>query len=375
METDELRKKTRVGDLAKRLRLDIAERSLRSGDYYLTAAAAGEKLGVSSAMANRAMNLLAEKDLLIRHRSRGTFVGPGFDGTVEAKTAVHMIEILDGGETSDLQASEMMSALRTVIPDARLVCHFFPENNSVRQIHDEVERLFAEKSFGGLILSSCPREVQADVDQAGVPAVVWGSTYSGINLPYVDLDQSEIGRLMAKQAVEAGSRRLIFVTRESWREGDTRAFHGITQKAHKAGWGPNAVRIQNLPEAAGESVMQSILEPMIRQAANESDEPVAFLCRSEPIAQQLHQASQSCDAWDPQRMTIVFDATFGNSPNAPPGLFVMSKKSLQETFSVVGRVLCETMKTDSQKTASVKLPVVCGQNSDARNINPQNTQE
>ena len=160
MATEELRKKTKISDLARQLRLDMAERSLRAGDHYLTASAAGEMLGVSSAMANRAMNLLAEKNLLVRHRSRGTFVGPGFDnGATEAKTAVHLIEMVCGNTTSDLQAGEMMSALRSVIPDARLVCHFFPENNSVRQIHEEVKNLAAEKSFGGLVLTSCPRDI------------------------------------------------------------------------------------------------------------------------------------------------------------------------------------------------------------------------
>ena len=41
----------------------------------------------------------------------------------------------------------------------------------------------------------------------GMPTVLWGSAYPGINLPYVDLDQAQIGRLLTKQAVEAEYRR------------------------------------------------------------------------------------------------------------------------------------------------------------------------
>ena len=339
----------------------MAERSLRSGDHYLTAVAAGEMLGVSSAMANRAMNLLAEQKLLVRHHGRGTFVGPRFDeGDDVTNTAVHLIEMISGEETSKLQAGEMIAALRTVIPGARIACHYFPENNSVRLIHEAVEHLAIEKSFCGLVLSSCSRGVQEDIARTGLPAVVWGSAYPGVDLPYVDLDQAELGRLMAKQAIDAGYRRLVFVTREMWREGDTLAFHGITQKAHRMELSPGAVQLQNVPETAGESVMQSILESMIQREAVESEEPAAFLCRSVKIAQQLHQVSQSCDAWDPQRMAIVFDAAFGDDPNAPPGMTVRNKKSLKETFSVVGRVLSEFMNPDSKEPASVKLPVVCG---------------
>ena len=264
MSTKELRKKTRISKLAGRLRLDMAERSLRPGDHYLTAAAAGEMLGVSSAMANRAMNLLANDDILVRHRSRGTFVGPGFDsGAEETSKAIHLVEILGGEETSETQAGAMFSGLRESMSDARLVCHFFPANNSTRQIHDELERLAASKSFGGLVLAGCRRDVQENVAHSGIPAVLWGSTYPGVDLPYVDLDQAEVGRLMAKMAVDAGYRRMVFVTREIWLEGDARAFHGITQQSHKSGLASDAVRLQNVPETSGESVMRNIFESML----------------------------------------------------------------------------------------------------------------
>ena len=327
-------------------------------------------------MANRAMNLLAEKKLLVRYPRRGTFVGLGFDdGAVAAKTAVHLIRLMSGGDNTGLQAEQMMVALRTVIPDARLSCHFFPENSSVRHIHEEVERMAADKSFGGLVLCSCPRAIQEDIARSGVPAVLWGSAYPGVDLPYVDLDQAEIGRLMAEQAVEAGCRRLYFVTREFWREGDTLAFHGVTQKAHKAGLGPDAVRLQNVPVTSGVAVMQSVLESMIRHAASESTEPIAFLCRSMTIAQQLHQVSQSCDAWDARRMTIVFDAGYGVNAEATPGSFIVSKKPLKDVFSSVGRVLLEIMGPDSQKPASVRLPVIVGRSNAEQGLNFHNIKE
>ena len=360
MSIEELRKNSKVSELAKRLRLDIAERSLQPGDHYITASAAGKMLGVSSAMANRAMNVLAETEILVRHRSRGTFVGPNFgDGPEAAQTVVHMVEVLGGGATSDLQASEMMFTLREVIPDARLVCHFFPENNSTRQICEEVERLAVDESFGGLILCSCRRDIQENIAKMNIPTVIWGSAYPGVDLSFVDLDQAEVGRLMAKQAVDAGYRRLTFVTRESWLEGDMLAFHGITNKAQKAGLGPNAVRLQNVPETSGESVIRSILEPMIQDAATRSSEPIAFLCRSVNIARQLYRISQSCDAWDPEKMMVVFDAAFENESQLPPGPFVKSGETLAEAFVSVAHILAEN-DTDTPRPVLVKLPVVCG---------------
>ena len=325
-------------------------------------------LGVSSAMANRAMTILAENHLLIRHRSRGTFVGPGYYS--DAKTAVHLIKMTGGSDISGIQAEQMMSALRTVTPDARLDCHFYPKNNSAWQIHRDVEKMAADKSFGGLVLYSCSRDVQEDVARAGVPAVLWGSAYPGVDLPYIDFDQAEIGRLMAKQAVEAGYRRLHFVTRETWREGDTLTFNGITDHAAKADLGHGAVKLQNVPETADELVMQNVLERMIRDVADVSPESVAFLCRSSSIAKQLYLVSQSCSAWISQRMTIVFDASWGDDQQTPPGMFVRSKMPFEEAFSIVGRMLSEIMSPDSKSPASVKLPVLCGQNNNKPTTKP-----
>ena len=98
------------------------------------------------------------------------------------------------------------------------------------------------------------------------------------------------------------------------------------------GLGTAAVQLQNVPEMADESVMQSILGPMISRMAEISDEPTAFLCRSSGIAQHLHQVAQSCDAWDPRRMTMVFDNTFGCSGDTLPYQCTESDMSLKEAI-------------------------------------------
>ena len=65
--------------LASRLEQDIRQRGLWAGDRYLTASEAAELLGVSTATAHRAMQVLAQRRMLVRHPSRGTFVGPHFE--------------------------------------------------------------------------------------------------------------------------------------------------------------------------------------------------------------------------------------------------------------------------------------------------------
>src|SRR5688572_519319 len=73
-----------ISELAKRIEWDIRTRGLRPGDRYRTAAETAEALGVSTASAHRAMNLLVP-DVLTRQHGRGTFVGPAMAKTTRVR--------------------------------------------------------------------------------------------------------------------------------------------------------------------------------------------------------------------------------------------------------------------------------------------------
>src|SRR5262245_22261573 len=62
-------------EFAERLESDIRRRRLVPGHKYLTAEESAELLGTSAATANRALRMLAERDVVVRRRNRGTFVG------------------------------------------------------------------------------------------------------------------------------------------------------------------------------------------------------------------------------------------------------------------------------------------------------------
>src|SRR6185312_4013926 len=65
-----------VVQLAEFVARDIQARGLKPGDRYLTTAEIGEQFDVSYATAHRALNILADRDMVIRRQNRGTFVGP-----------------------------------------------------------------------------------------------------------------------------------------------------------------------------------------------------------------------------------------------------------------------------------------------------------
>lgn len=227
---------SRVQHLAHRLEQDIQRRGFRVGDKYITAEAAGQMLDVSRMTANRAMNVLARRKVLVRCRSRGTFIGPAADllPAVDVKT-VHFITFVDDASELYLQVGAMLAGLQTAIPQVSLQSHCMPLQGALACVQREVEAARSNPSFGGFVLSLGTRQVQQYLAQSGLPTVVHGSVYAGISLPCVESDQDSVGRIMVRQALAAGHRRMVWVNRELWRRGDEVAFDGMLDEVHAAG--------------------------------------------------------------------------------------------------------------------------------------------
>src|SRR4029077_13047093 len=98
----------------------------------------------------------------------------------------------------------------------------------------------------GMVVTLGTRDVQRVAAESGMPVVVHGSVYPGIDLPSLEVDQEQVGRLMAEQAIQLGHQRLVFVAREYWRRGDNLALDGIQRAAAAAGLGSDSVMVRNV---------------------------------------------------------------------------------------------------------------------------------
>ena len=118
---------SRVHHLAHRLEQDIARRGLRTGEEYLTAEAAAEMLGVSRMTANRAMNVLARRKVLMRYRSRGSFVGSAVTPQPAADVcSIHLLTFVDDNPGLQIPAGRMLLGLHESLPAANLQIHTIP---------------------------------------------------------------------------------------------------------------------------------------------------------------------------------------------------------------------------------------------------------
>lgn len=329
-----------VERIAGLLLKDIGKRSLHEGDPYLTAAEASKLLGVSPMMANRAMNVLAEREILVRRRRRGTFVGSGMRAAEPNIAAIHLVGFMDDDPEWAPPFGKMLVGLRRSVPAARITMHHLPFKGALRHYREVVEQVVESHSFHGIILSYAPREVQEYTTKECLPAVVYGTPFPGVRLPCVETDQKEVGRLMVQEAAAAGARRLFVLTREHWRHGDTLAFDGILTAAHEAGMSPNDLRVRNFD--LGSPFTEAGLRPLIEEVVRTSQIPTGLLCRSPQITRIVNTlVSRVNSGADVSHLSIIGagDAAPDSLITGPVVRTVGCSRSVEERFAALGRVL------------------------------------
>ena len=248
---------TRIDHVASQMRQDIRRRSLTSGDRYYTASEAGRAFGVSTMMANRAMNVLADQSLLIRHRSRGTFVGPNWtrERTASRTLCVHYVHFSDFASATRLwPTDEMLRGLQQSLPGARLKLVAIPIEDALVQFRQELADVEAAAGETALVLGSAPRVVQEAAAASGIPTVIDGSAYPHVPLSFMEEDQAEIAHGYKIESVaRRGCDRIVLLNHEWWRYGDSVAFNYYLQAASDLGYAAECAisRLQSAARAAG----------------------------------------------------------------------------------------------------------------------------
>jgi DNA-binding LacI/PurR family transcriptional regulator len=346
---------SRVHHLAHRLEQDIQRRGFRVGDVYITAESASQMLGVSRMTANRAMNVLARKKVLVRYRSRGTFIGPGAaTEPITGMRNIHFITFVDDASELQLPVGVMLAGLHTAIPEAGLQSYCIPLQGALACVKRQVEAVRVDPSFGGFVLSLGTRAVQNCLAESGLPTVVHGSVYSGVSLPNVESDQDSVGRIMVRQALSAGHRRLVWVNRELWRRGDEVAFDGMMEEVHAAGLGRGEITIRNTP------VDPNAVVATMHNWLDELEPPVALLCREPYCAQVALRVATQRGLRVPKDVFIAYDdtGTFDLSDQLPNCASVRCRMGLKEEYAVIGRMLAQLAAGKPADPENVLLPVV-----------------
>ena len=296
--------------IAETLRKDIHRRALRTGDHYLTAAEASQMLGVSPAMANRAMNVLAGRRLLIRQRRRGTVIGPAFQPRTppQALRVIHIFKGLINDEKKWTSViGDFLHGLHTVLPGYQVQSNILPRHNPAEMVRHICKQQTSNGSLSGIILLSCPREVQEMVQELvrehRLPAVSFGAVHHNITrIPSLDYDQFESGRLQAKYLIDRGHRRIVLLMRENWLPGDNLLVEGINQALVDASPSYGVLSTRSIPEVV------ALIKTEMARLLSIGDRPTGLICRSPLFAETAAEVARLRSMRVPEDLDIIFDA-------------------------------------------------------------------
>jgi DNA-binding LacI/PurR family transcriptional regulator len=322
----------RVQEVAEKLERHIRASELQPGDRYLSAEEGSRLLGESVMTVQRAMALLAKRNVLERRPKAGTFIGPSVTSS-ETIPCVHFLipEECINERGAQEEYWEQIQGMRQVLPGLSAQFNFIPNQNAAyaRQI---VEQAGAAGTLAGVILVLPSRAMRAFFNQSGIPTVVEGSVESDLeNLCWFSYDQEQIGNLLAGWLLQRGHMRLATLMRDVWSIGEHLLHDGVSQALGKAGLAADALLVRSTPAEA--SAIQELVRQTLTHSANP---PTGFICRTELQADCVRETAREL------KLADQVDVAFCGHPqraNKSKYTCAVPTNNAMERGKIVGKML------------------------------------
>ena len=261
-------------NLASRLVRDIYRRGLRPGDRYLTDKQAAELLQVSQVSAHRAMRHLAEQELVVRRRRSGTFIGPKAERSFSS--TLHCVHYLMPSQMkNDYPLLSVLEGVRSELPGTQIQLNFLPVGEPLRFLRQLLEHAVDSGVMTAIVVASSTREMLEFLSGTDLPVLVGGHVEPDIDLPWIDRDQGQIGRLLAGYLLQRGHRRIALVMRDLWAPGDNIMADGVSTTLSSTG---ASLTVRGTPPK------KELIGSIIRDMLDCPDRPTGLICRSEAQA-------------------------------------------------------------------------------------------
>ena len=201
-------------------------------------------------MAAQAMQLLADQEKLVRRDRSGTYVGPA--AQVDKSFKVKVVYVLMPEERANYSVVPLDLLIDSLShpahdPDAEpeqysVQFSFLPKEEEVQYVKQLLAPTKSNWELCGVVAISCSREIYRYLHQQGVPLVVLGSLDHDLQeLPSIDADHFECGRLLAQYLFANGHERIAMLGISNGRRGDHDFLDGIVEAMTSAGKPPNSL--------------------------------------------------------------------------------------------------------------------------------------
>jgi DNA-binding LacI/PurR family transcriptional regulator len=269
--------------LITRIRQDIASRNLSPGDHYLTTREAAKHFDVSPMTAGRALQELAKQGVLDRKPGAGTVLR-SLEGSPSTELRqIHIVTPEAMYKSNTRVFGGIMGGIHRVLPFDTVQLTFLPQGDGADMLHRFADLSGNGEVRTGFVLVLCSPATLELFAQAGVAAVVAGSTYPHAHaFPYVNRDGYAAGKMLADFMFEQGHERLGILMPDHWNFGDGQYFDGILAAAQEADLRPNSLTVRTTP------AQQDLAAGALRDMIDQDNAPTGFICHSSDLAQFAH---------------------------------------------------------------------------------------
>ncbi|UUO04445.1 GntR family transcriptional regulator [Blastopirellula sp. J2-11] len=342
----------RVIQLSEQILADISGRGLEPGDPYLGTADAARMLGVSTTAANRAMQILVQRNVLNRRQRRGTFVAEGLHAKVNrAIDRVHLVVNKSYLSTEGLMADGVIVGIRSVLPDAEIEFNHLPGSDDFDWVNDLIAKSARSPQPEGFILARSSLTSQRLFEASGFPTVIFGSRFPSIHtLPSVDRDQVQAGKLLITALFQAGVRKMGVLMRSQVLPGDHSFMDSIWNTASELGMHPNDLTIRFLP--ADELAIQHATHELTH-----THQATGFICRSQPIAETAAKSVRQSKNASIRNIPIVLSDVYSRNQAKLPWPSIRTVDSSESIGSQLAELLIEQAQGDIPETVVRRLSV------------------
>ncbi len=341
-----------VTDLAERVERDIRVRGLREGDPYYTTTEVGDVFGVSRETARKVMELLAKRHLVERHRRRGTFVGAGSDLTAPIGRR-EVILIVEPHPPSWPPSPLFLfpQFLDQAMPACDIRCHILPVDREVQSIRALIEPVRNAGLLDGVVTTARTREVYEYLLALDVPVVLLGTLDSGMpNLPTVDLDFYEAGRLLVEYVARRGHQHIIAQLSSDY-GGDHRFIDGIVDALSAAQLPPNALkfRVFNGDPATTRAHCRDCFNTA-------PDHPTAVIAKSHMLAEIAAAAARDEGLEVGRDVEITWSANAMRMEYDSPYVHALPTSGMEDLAARVAKMLADQREGRPLEERNVLLP-------------------
>jgi len=341
-----------VYESARRLEQDIRQKGLVAGARYLTAAEAGQMLGVSTATAHRAMALLARQEMLVRRRNSGTFIGPHFAGP--PKRRLRTLYVILQSTTRirvEYPFDLFLQGIRARLPDVSVQICFLPTHDHLGYLRDLIESALAAGEPAGFVAVSCPRDVYRVLADSKWPMVIHGSAYlDQQDIPSLDVDNRQAGRLLTEYLIGRGHRRMALLCVTDHLPGDNLFFDGTSEALTAAQLPHNALIVRSLPWNP------ETFAPEIRRLFEADPAPTAIIARSPGLVLAAKTVIEERSG-PKSSMDLVCYSHMPMSETEFPYAYVTPRVPFAETVQRIAQMLDRQRHGQALESRQVMIPV------------------